>query len=374
MKICLSSWAPFVAGAEIAVERLALGLMNAGHEVLLVVGTKGDALERFVNAGIRCEFVQQQFTDKWKWMRYRRSRNALAGILKRERPDLVHSNDLPTHQMTSDAASRLGIPRICHHRWIFQQTAIDWLNKYGAEQHLFVSHALMRLLCAESKRLTASNCQVDYDGLPIPTMPTEDDRQKAKCKLNLQAGKVNVLFAGQIIERKGVADTLRAWKSLPDDTRSLATLTIVGDDLENNGAYRRSMEDLAKELGVEAHFMGFQRNIPVWLTASDIVLVPSHAEPLGNATLEAMAHGRPVIGCDVGGIPEMVQHEQTGLIVPPKSPDELATAIKRLVRNADERHELGRHARQQCEARFSLQTHIETTLKFYEQVLERNRS
>ncbi len=128
-----------------------MGLCEAGHEVLLVVGTDGEALERFRRAGIRCEFVPQRFTDKLKWLQYRKSRNLLVEILRREQPDLVHSNDLPTHQMSGDAAKKLNIPRVCHHRWIFEGSAIDWLNKFDADRHLFVSRALMNMLTAESR-------------------------------------------------------------------------------------------------------------------------------------------------------------------------------------------------------------------------------
>ena len=369
MKICLTSWAPFVAGAEIAVERLAVGLSEAGHQVLLVVGTDGEALVRFRDAGIRCEFIPQQFTDKRKWLRYRRSRKALVELLRRERPDLVHSNDLPTHQMTSDAARRLGIPRVCHHRWIFEQGAIDWLNKFGAEHHLFVSAALMHMLCDASPRLAASSRAVVYDGLPIPAMPSEADRAEAKRELQLDPDRVTVLFAGQIIERKGIADTLRAWAVLDETLRRTAELVIVGDDLENAGAYRQEMEQLAGELGHPVRFQGFQRNVPRWLTAADIVLVPSHAEPLGNATLEAMAHGRPVIGCDVGGIPEMVDDGHSGLLVPPHNPEALASAMTRLVSESRWCDSLGAEARRLCEQRFSLQTHAESVTAEYRHVL-----
>lgn len=369
MKICLTSWAPFVAGAEIAVERLAVGLAQSGHEVLMVVGTDGDALVRFRNAGIRCEFIPQRFTDKWRWLQYRRSRAALVDLLARERPDVVHSNDLPTHQMTSDAARRTGIPRVCHHRWIFQREAIDWLNKFNGEQHLFVSNALMTMLCDESEALHASPCAVVYDGLPILEMPSEVDRQAAKRELDLKPDRTTVLFAGQIIERKGVADLLHGWDRLPRESRDQADLIIVGDDLENDGEYRRAMVQLASELRRPVRFLGFQKNVPRWLTASDIVLVPSHAEPLGNATLEAMAHGRPVIGCDVGGIPEMVDHQVTGLLVPPKSPHALAVAMERLIRDQTLREQFGQQARLQCERRFSVQTHVDNVVNHYQRLL-----
>ena len=91
------------------------------------------------------------------------------------------------------------------------------------------------------------------------------------------------------------------------------------------------MESLARELKCPARFLGFQKDVNDWLLASDIAVVPSHSEPLGNATLEAMAVALPVIGSAVGGIPEMVVHEETGLLVPPHSPDQLAAAIGRLL-------------------------------------------
>ncbi len=295
MKVCLTSWAPFIGGAEIAVERLAIGLAEAGHDVLLVVGTDGEALARFRQAGIRCEFVPQRFTDKLKWLQYRKSRNLLVEILRRERPDVVHSNDLPTHQMTGDAAKRLGIPRVCHHRWIFEGSAIDWLNKFDADRHLFVSRALMNMLTAESQHLAESPRAVVYDGLPMPSLPTATDRSDCRRKLNLLQDRPVVLFAGQIIERKGVADLLHGWSML-ERWHDRADLVLVGDDLAEKGTYRREMEGLAEELKCPVRFVGFQKNVPEWLTAADIVMVPSHAEPLGNATLEAMAVGLPVIG------------------------------------------------------------------------------
>jgi glycosyltransferase involved in cell wall biosynthesis len=218
-------------------------------------------------------------------------------------------------------------------------------------------------------KLRAQPCVVVYDGLPIPTLPSESDRQQAKRELDLSGDKTTVLFAGQIIERKGVADLLRGWDELPAHCREMAELVIVGDDLENDGAYRREMEQLAYDLGHRVRFLGFQSNVPRWLTAADIVLVPSHAEPLGNATLEAMAHGRPVLGSNVGGIPEMIEHGVTGLIVPPKSPTGLACAMERLILDRQEREALGDAARRDCEDRFSLSNHVDKVVKHYEHAI-----
>jgi glycosyltransferase involved in cell wall biosynthesis len=375
MKICLVSWAPFYAGAEVAAWRLAQGLIAAGHRVSCLVGTDGQLLAQLRQAGLECHLVPTRFTDKWRFWRYVAARRQMMGLLRRLRPDLVHSNDLPTHQMASDAARRLGLPCVCHHRWIFAGEAIDWFNKFGADRHLFVSQALMDALCRESARLASSQRAVVYDGLPLPEWDaSEDQPPRARKALGLPPDKPLVLLAGQVIERKGVADALYAWRALLPRWGQRAELAIVGDDLEGKGAYRRQMEQLAAELAVPARFVGFQKNVPTWLAAASVVLVPSHAEPLGNATLEAMAHARPVVGSRVGGIPEMIVDGQTGLLVPPKTPAALAAAIDELLSRPQWAAELGKAARQRCEQRFSLEAHVRAVVEQYERVLARQEA
>jgi glycosyltransferase involved in cell wall biosynthesis len=369
LKVCVASWAPFVGGAEIAAERLAVGLRQAGHEAVVVLGTRGPVLERMERAGLRCLYSPMYFTDKWHWWRYRRARNALRRLFRAERPDVVHSNDLPTHQIVSDALRGTGIPEVCHHRWIFPGTAIDWLNKFGCPRHLFVSRALMEELCAVSPRLRAASRSVVYDGLPLPPEPTEDGRRESRGRLGLPTDKVAVTIAGQIIERKGVADLLHAWARLDAALRDRAVLLLVGDDVAGGGAYRREMEALAGRLGCPCRFVGFQKNVADWLLASDVAVVPSHAEPLGNATLEAMSYALPVLGCRVGGIPEMVAHEETGLLVPPRSPDDLAAGLARLIADAPLRQRLGRRGRERCAEVFSLEAHVRAALDQYGRVL-----
>ena len=274
----------------------------------------------------------------WRWRAVQRE---LVRVFHQFKPDVVHCNDLPTSQMVGKAARQLALPRICHHRFPFGGTAIDWLNKFGTERHLFVSAALRNDLCAASRLIATVPCEVVHDGLPLEAAPDRAARAAARLALNLPANKTMVLFAGQLIERKGVADLLNAWQLLSPSARARADLLIVGDDLQNGGAYRSEMQKLATRLGSPALFLGFQRNIGQWLTASDVAVVPSHVEPLGNATLEAMAHALPVIGCDVGGIPEMIVNEETGLLVPPHQPIALARAIERLIGNPAERERFG---------------------------------
>ena len=365
MRIVLASMAPFVGGAEIAAERLALGLQGVGHAVLVILGMPGSVMERMEQAGLRCVYSSMCFTDKWHWLRYVRYRGRLQGVLRDFRPDVVHSNDLPTHQIVSDATRGLGVPVVCHHRYPFGGSAIDWLNKFGADRHLFVSQGLMEAMCRESSRLASSHRAVVHDGLVLPPKPTAEDRAYARSRLRLGGSRVLVTFAGQIIERKGVADLINAWSLLAPSVRDRAELVLIGDDLAEQGAYRVEMEALAAQLECPARFVGFQEDIGQWLTATDVAVVPSHVEPLGNATLEAMSYGLPVIGSAVGGIPEMVVHEQSGLLVPAKDPMRLAEAIARLIGAPELRERMGCEGRFRCEQDFGIETHVRSILGVY---------
>jgi glycosyltransferase involved in cell wall biosynthesis len=352
----------------VACERLALGLMERGHEIVVVVDQENEVYNRYVANGLDCQVFHLPFREKknvlsyaYHWMRLRR-------LVQKFQPDLVHSNDLPTHQFVSSVAGSLGLPRVCHHRFIYDGKCIDWLNRQGAEIHLFVSKYLKDLLSGESAKLASESRQVLYDGLPMGSPRSDTDRRKAREKLGIAQESRLVLFAGQVIERKGVKELLDAWKKI-DSEKYQAQLLLIGDDIQNDGAYRKQMQTYASSEGIDATFMGFQRNVPEWLQAADIAVVPSREEPLGNATLEAMATGLPVIGTLAGGIPEMIETEQTGLLVQVNDPDGLANAMQRLLENPDLAQKLGQAGRIRCERIFSIDTHTDAMIDVFQGLL-----
>lgn len=369
LKICLASWAPFVGGAEIGAERVALGLQAAGHDVFVVLGTRGAVLERMEQAGLRCIHCPLALTDKWRWWKFLRARQALRQLLQREKPDLVHSNDLPTLQMVASTAKKLNIPVVTYHKFPFDGPAIDWMNKYGADRHLFVSRALMEEMCARSSQLRESRRTVVHDGLILPPEPTATGKQIARATLVLPAEKLLVTFVGQIIERKGVTDLIRAWALLPSELAQRAELILLGDAPEGGEGYRDHAQQLAQELGCSVRFVGFRSDVGSWLTASDVMVLPSHVDPLPLAIMEAMSFGLPVIGCAVTGIPEMIVHEHTGLLVPPRSPEQLSQALARLLGDSQLRWAYGKNARNRSQEVFSLQAQVRQLEKVYREVL-----
>src|SRR5262249_40707483 len=184
------------------------------------------------------------------------------------------------------------------------------------------------------------------------------EQREARRSLGLPTDRMVVALTGQIAEVKGIWDFVEAARVLAS-RGAPAFFAVLGDDLKNGGMLRKAMEERVAALGLTERFklLGFRKNAPELVQAFDIIAVPSHVEPLGNATLEAMAAGRPVIGSRVGGIPEMVVDGETGTLVPPSSPAALAAAIERVVSDVGLRAAMSHNARTRATKHFGFAVH-----------------
>ena len=111
-------------------------------------------------------------------------------------------------------------------------------------------------------------------------------------------------------------------------------------------------------------------DVAPYLQAADLFVLPSAAEGLSNALLEAMATGLPCVATAVGGAPEVVTGGETGLLVPPGEPERLLEAVVALMADAERRAELGRGARRTVETRYALSVVAARLLALYREVVE----
>jgi glycosyltransferase involved in cell wall biosynthesis len=153
---------------------------------------------------------------------------------------------------------------------------------------------------------------------------------------------------------KGLCHLVEAAALIPD-VHARMRFVLVGD-----GACRQDLENQVRDRGLEScfHFAGFQKQPAPYLSAFDCFVLPSLSEGLSSSILSAMAASLPVIATNVGGIPELIEHEQNGLLVPPANPVSLAQAIQRLVDNPAEAFRMGRQGRLRAEKQFTLQRMI----------------
>jgi len=140
-----------------------------------------------------------------------------------------------------------------------------------------------------------------------------------------------ILFVGRLEKWKGVDVLLRAFAQL---RVASCELRVVGD-----GSQREHLEQLTRDLGIadRVEFLGYipSNTLAQYYAESEIFCGLSRSEALGNVFLEAQAAGCAVIGTTVGGIPDIIEHEKTGFLVAPGNIDAAASAIKRILEDAD---------------------------------------
>lgn len=193
------------------------------------------------------------------------------------------------------------------------------------------------------------------------------DQSEFRTELGWSCDHFVVLTARRLVEKNGVDYLVRA---MPKVVRQVpeARLLIAGD-----GPQRSELEELVDALDVAdaVRFLGNvpRRDIPRVTNSSDVAVLPSLKEATSIAGLEAMACGKPLVGTQVGGIPEIIADGETGLLVPPEDPDALADAIVRLGLRPDERREMAKNARARVEAEFSWPMIANRTLEIYRQAV-----
>lgn len=194
----------------------------------------------------------------------------------------------------------------------------------------------------------------------IPTeeyAPNPEKRTQFRAAHGVEPDALVIVHVGRFVELKNHALLLQAFAQLR--CAQPLYLWLVGD-----GELRPQMEQLAQELGIadRVRFWGIRADVPELLNAADIFTLPSKYEGNPMSIMEAMAAGLPVVATAVGGIPELVDQDISGVLIPPNSVESLACALQRLLDNATLRLQMGRAAYERAQQRFS----VRHTVQLYE--------
>ncbi len=226
-----------------------------------------------------------------------------------------------------------------------------WAAKQAVYPRLFrrVTHfapggqrqaAYLRSFGVADSKITPVNMTVDVTTIRA-TLAREPDAGRAfRVRFGIPADAPMALFMGRLVALKGIGDLLAAWSQVVAETPS-AKLAIAGDgDLRSHVAAAAAADPSILPIG---RLSGAE----VWraYTAADYVVAPSHGEGWGLIVNEAMAAGTPVIVTDVFGcVGDLARDDDTALVVPPASPEQLAQAMQQLARDPALRSRLARKA------------------------------
>jgi len=350
-------------GAEKQLALLATGLPKTQFDVQVCALTRlGPWSEPLRRAGIPLHAIDK----KWKYdpFAYRR----LGRLIKRLRPDIVHTWLFAANAYGRLAAARAGAPHIvggerCQDRWKgWFEGAIDrWLAKKS--QRIVVNDPGVAEFYA-GRGIATDKLVVIPNAVP-PHDPTDRcSREELLAELGLPPHVRLIGVVGRLWPQKRLKDVIWAsdlLKTVRQDTHTL----IVGD-----GPHRWRLERFRRQCEIEdhVHFLGHRGDVPRLLEHLDCLWLASGYEGQSNAVLEAMAAGVPVVATDIAGNRSLVVHGETGYLVPVGDRAAFAKMTNPLLDDPDLRQRLGAAARRRAAAHFSVEAMVSRYAAFYERL------
>jgi glycosyltransferase involved in cell wall biosynthesis len=303
-------------------------------------------------------------------------------LLRRQSFQLVHLNDSPLIG-AAYMARHVRVPVVWHLR--------SALSSVGKVRPNLIRHAIQT--CANATIAINADVARSFD-VPSTVIPNAVDLKRfrpgdahdVRRELGLPSNAVVVSYFGFIYPSKGFRDFIEATRIV----RKLGTeavYLIVGGPVRDTAFFstplgrtlslaglvsdhQREAEELVASLDLAdcVRFVPFTQDTVRIFQASDVVVAPSRGPELGRPVLEAFACGRSVIasGSITGG--GIITPDETGILVPRRSPDALAVALERLIRAPDERERIGANARAYAEQHFSAKDTARRVMKLYERV------
>ncbi len=292
--------------------------------------------------------------------------NQLRSELRKANPAVVHTHGYYAGTIGRTAGKLAGIPRMIHH---VHSTYIGYEARHHRMER-WLSRFTHRVLCCSvavkdfvvaTEQIKGERLQVVYNGVELQAA-ADTARDDIRREFGISDTAPLLITVASLQPHKGHRFLLEAMPIIHADQPDVELL-LVGE-----GPLRKDLETQASELGIQdrVHFAGRRSDVVDLLTAADLFVLPSsEREGLGIAIVEAMACGLPVIGSDIGGIPEVIQDGETGLLVPPATPDKLAAAILQLLNDAESATTFGAASRHRYENVFTMQRMAEQLTTLY---------
>ena len=219
---------------------------------------------------------------------------------------------------------------------------------YRLSTNVIVNSSSVRDLLAQKNGLPLEKIRVLHNAVDVDRFATARRDREHLFPGTSTASKLIAVVANMYSPVKGHTCLISAASSVCRDFPE-AIFVLIGD-----GKERPSLEEQVRQAGLEKNvlFLGSRRDVPELLACCDLFVLPSEAEALPNALLEAMAAGLPVVGTSVGGIPEIITNGMNGVLVPAKNPHALAVAILGILQNPQFAKELSQAAQETARTQF----------------------
>ena len=366
-------------GAARSLLALANGLQARGHVPLVTVPQAGPLSRALQSSGIKTVTISAPpwalpphtslKAKQWYLRQIVLAGRQVASLIRQLRPDLVHSNSaiFPAGAL---AARMADVPHVWHlrehvvehydQRFILGRPLSLWLMGTFSAALIAISRSVAAAYTAPA---TTRKLHVVYNGVDLPPYAIREGENRTP-----GASAVPMLaLVGVLHPAKGQDEAIRALAFLHRRGFPCRLVLIGGDPL----GYESTLRALVNTLGLTP-YVTFTGHLPdpwVQMAQADVVLVCSRSEAFGRVTVEAMLLGKPVIGADTGGTPEIIENGRTGLLYRQGDTSGLADAIQQILLDPALAMELGQRGKESA-ARFSVEQYIHGVMAVYQKALE----
>lgn len=317
-------------------------LRELGHEILLQ--PYAEKLNRYGGAIYRDGLATKLATvlDGIKYILTCRRQ------LKQRRPQSVFCNDMRGLLTVGVAARSLGIPVMTWDKLDKPHGILDWFQLPLVNLNAIISTPVTNKYPPWQRWWYRNKIHLIPNGADLPKFENVIPMRR---ELGISDDALVVAIVGTVTPRKAQDRLLGLLPEIADQIPNLVIL-IVGSwkDSPGDESYYR---DLPNRDHPCVRFLGQQIRMPEIMASIDVLAIPSRHEGMGQVTVEAMASGKPVIGSDAGGIPEVVIDQQTGLIFHGNDADGFFQGIKTLASDANFRQTLGRSGLQRAKEHYN---------------------
>jgi glycosyltransferase involved in cell wall biosynthesis len=389
MKIAMLHWGfpPIIGGVETHLTFLMPELVKMGHKVSLLTGSAEGSPDHFDFKGakiFRTQFFDLNWLFKSNFQEIDDNVTDVAfDFLDKVKPDVIHAHNM--HYFSRYHARLLEyyalqhkIPMVltAHNTWN-DKLFLDITCKIEWDKIIAISHYIKRELVAVG--VPERKVEVVHHGIDEKIFSTkEPDSSIFKDHQKLKGKKKIVFNPARMGLAKGCDITIEAFrlvkKKFPDATLLMSgSGNIIDWGLTQNkdiAFFVSLIKHLGLENSVYINTFSLNKEMPELYRLADVVVYPSSVEePFGLAMLEAMASGKPIVVTESGGMPEIIQNDINGYVVPKRNHEELAEKIIKLLSDDGLRNRLGKTGREQVECMYTKEIYAKNIYKIYEQAV-----